>query len=181
MSPLQLHQGSRRPQAHPPRKADPSTPTTPAVRRQESTLDRRAQLSAHRPNSSKPISTEISTGSRQRARASRIEQGVDGARLRRWPSQPSSSRGGKHRAAGSPSAGGQSARSAGTSSGMLECDPNKVLCKRTAPAFSRRPWPTRFLLPEWRRHFLHAPAASVAGATEAAGAALGTVLCASSA
>lgn len=34
-SPLQLHQGSRRPQAHPPRKGDPSTPTTPAARRQD--------------------------------------------------------------------------------------------------------------------------------------------------
>jgi hypothetical protein len=35
--------------------------------------------------------------------------------------------------AGSVSTGGQSAGSAGASSGLLECDPSKVLCKRTAP------------------------------------------------
>jgi len=35
--------------------------------------------------------------------------------------------------AGSTSSGGQSAGSAGADSSLLDCDPGKVLCKRTAP------------------------------------------------
>ena len=35
--------------------------------------------------------------------------------------------------AGSTSAGGQTAVAGSTSAGLLECDPSKVLCKRTAP------------------------------------------------
>ena len=44
-----------------------------------------------------------------------------------------SSAGESSAAAGSPGTGGQSAGSAGMSSSLLECDPSKVLCKRTAP------------------------------------------------